>query len=93
MNDDLVLQDPAETLDHSIDWSDFLATDTVAASAWSVTPAGPTLSQESIGAAATSTACYLAGVALGQVYRLANQITTAAGRIAERSLTVRGWSE
>lgn len=91
MNGDLRLQDPQETLDHSLDWSDFLGTDTIATSTWSVSPTGPTLSNA---ANTTTTATvFMSGVSLRAIYALSNKIVTTAGRTAERSLTIRGFSE
>ena len=50
-------------------------------------PAGPTLSGERLGANVASV--FVAGAALGRVYRLTNQVSTLQGRTAERSVTLR----
>ncbi|MCH8037854.1 MAG: hypothetical protein IIC53_12145 [Proteobacteria bacterium] len=86
------LIDPDETLDYSCDWTAFLEdagspTDAIQTSAWSIVPAGPTLSGERLGANVASV--FVAGTALGRVYRLTNQISTLQGRTAERSVTLR----
>lgn len=91
---DLLLQDPAETLDHSFDWTDWLAGDTISMSTWKVSPqvAGvPTLSGQANTSQVTTT--FLAGVIFGQVYQLSNKIVTAAGRTGERSMTIQGFAE
>ena len=86
------LIDPDETLDYSCDWTPFLAdggspADTIVTSAWSVAPSGPVLSnQATSGALAT---VFVSGAQAGRVYRLTNRITTAQGRTADRSWTLR----
>ena len=84
------LIDPDETLDYSFNWSSFLAVDspadTIQSSNWYVSPAGPTLSNPSSAGAVTST--FISGTALGQVYVLTNRVVTAAGRTAEKSVTL-----
>lgn len=73
---------PNESLDYGFDWSAWLGTDTLATSTWTL-PTGLTA-----GAPAnttTGTTQYISGGALGQDYIVKNQITTAAGRTAERS--------
>lgn len=86
------LIDPDETLDYACDWTAFLADggspgDSIETSAWSIAPAGPVLANQSLsGALAT---VFVSGAQAGQVYRLSNRITTALGRTAERSWTLR----
>jgi hypothetical protein len=94
MSEAVRLQDPAETLDHTLDWSDWLATgDTIQASTWAISPTGPDISSTPDAFTTTTATVWLAGVAFGQLYTLANKVTTAAGRIGERSITVRGFVE
>ena len=86
------LIDPDETLDYACDWSAFLAdggspADSIQSSAWSVDPAGPTLSGASVAGAVARV--FVSGAEAGQVYRLTNSVTTTLGRIAERSWTLR----
>jgi hypothetical protein len=86
------LIDPDETLDYACDWSAFLAdggspADTIQTSVWTVEPTGPILSGATQSGAVTSV--FVAGAQAGQVYRLSNKVTTALGRIAERSWTLR----
>ena len=98
MNDDL-LQDPAATLDHSIDWTTWLAGDAIASpttnnSTWSVTPqtnGQPAITNPAVNGNVAS--CYLSGVTFGQIYQLTNKVVTVAGRTDQRSLTIRGYAE
>lgn len=104
MADDLLLQAPGETVDYAFDWTDWLAGDNIAArdatppgSTWSISPAGPTIEFDTIitpeGAdSQTQTACFVAGMTLGQVYRLTNTINTAGLRAGQRTLTIRCWA-
>lgn len=86
------LFDPDETLDYSCDWTAFLTDgdgtpDSIATSAWSVFPVGPSLSGATeAGGVAT---VFISDGQPGQIYRLTNRISTAAGRVAERSWTLR----
>lgn len=86
------LIDPGETLDYACDWGDFLADDgspgdTIQTSLWSVEPAGPALTGASVSGGVTRV--FLSGAQAGQVYRLTNTATTALGRTAEQSWTLR----
>ena len=83
--------DPDETLDYDLEWAktddSWLDTDTIASSSWAISPAGPTLTGE---ANTTTTATVFVGSAtLGETYRLTNTIITAAGRTADRTVTLR----
>lgn len=80
------LMDPADRLDWTHDWSDFLgAGDSIASRVWSIDPDdSPSLLSD-----ATSATVIVSGLSAGQVYHLAEKITTAAGYIAERGLTIR----
>ncbi len=86
------LKDPAAVLDYSIDWgAQYLAEgELLATSEWSVEPVEP--GGVSVAASSfepwTATVSAQGGIA-GHVYRLANRITTLAGRTDERSLTLR----
>lgn len=79
-------KDPDANLDYSVDWSDWLATgDTIASSVWTV-PTGLTegADNEALGIATV----YLSGGTAGSDYAVANKITTTAGRIDERTITI-----
>ena len=97
-----VLIDPDETLDYSLDWSEFLAdggspADVLLTSAWSITPQDdlspqrPLLDDRGIGdggspSAGTKTTVFVSNATYGRIYRLTNRVTTQAGRTAERSI-------
>ena len=92
------LQDPGEKLDYTFDWTNFLAEggspqDTIDAASWSIdpindgSPTEPAISSETISGVYTS--CFVNGMLEGDVYRLTCRATTAAGRIAEQSITIR----
>ncbi len=86
------LIDPDETLDYACNWDAFLAdggspADTIQDSAWSVDPSGPVLSGATRTGAVTQV--FVSGALAGQIYRLTNTVTTALGRVAERSWTLR----
>jgi len=72
-------------LDWTIDWSRFLAGDTIVTSIWSAVPADITLYETSTAIAGTSTTCWTKG---GTVtgYLITNRITTASGRITSATI-------
>ena len=79
-------KDPDANLDYSVDWSDWLVTgDNIASTLWTV-PAGLTKGAES--EADGICTIYLSGGTAGSDYEVACRITTAAGRIDERTITV-----
>jgi hypothetical protein len=81
-------KDPDATLDYVISWSSWLPTgDTIASAVWSV-PAGLTEADAS-SITTTTTTCWLSGGTVGEVYRVTCRITTAQGRIDDRSISLR----
>jgi len=80
---DSFVKDPADRLDYQIDWSAWLDADAIAASAWTV-PAG--LTEYAASNTTTLATVWLTGGAAGSEYLVTNQITTAGGRIAQRSI-------
>ena len=86
-----VKKDPAADLDYGFDWSAWLgATDTIAASTWTVpVESGLATHSPSISADGKITQVWLnGGVASSVVFAATNHITTTAGRQDERSLRV-----
>ena len=83
------VHDPDAKLDYTIDWSGFLGdSETISTSAWSVESGTATLSQESTSGAKTTVWVEGAsGDTKGQV-KLRNRITSSAGRIDDRTLTL-----
>jgi hypothetical protein len=80
------VKDPADNLDYSIDWRDQLAladaADTIAGVVWTVPPGLTAGLQIEAGGVATT---WLSGGTAGAEYVVACRITTAAGRVIERS--------
>lgn len=79
-------KDPDATLDYSIDWSKWLAGDTILTSEWSV-PTG--LTQVNVSNTTTKATVWLSGGSAGQSYTVTNRIITAGGRTDERSIIIR----
>lgn len=85
---DPFVKDPGDKLDYQVDYTDWLASDTISASSWSVTPSGPTLSGQSVNAEDTVATCWVEGGTHGREYRLTNAIETAGGRKKQKSITI-----
>lgn len=82
-----VEKDPQAKLDYGLDWSAWLGDDTITASDWVAEPAGLALSGFAHDKKKTSV--YAAGGQAGSAYLLRNQVSTAAGRIDERSIKLK----
>ena len=80
------LKDPHAVLDYTIDWTRWLAGDTIATSEWLV-PAELTLTAHTKTIA--STTVWLSGGTAGESYSVTNRISTDGGRTEDRSFTVR----
>ena len=80
-------KDPDAKLDFVIDWADWLATgDTISASTWTV-PSGITKESDTHGD--DTATIWISGGTARTDYTLTNKVTTAAGRIDERSIIIR----
>lgn len=77
------IKDPQAALDYAVDWVAWLAGDTIASVAWTVPP-GLTLDAQSH--TATVATVWLSGGTDGQVYAVTCGVTTAAGRVDERTI-------
>ena len=75
-------KDPDETLDYGADWSDPLAGDTIALSAFTV-PTG--LTKQSEANTTTTATVWLTGGTLGANYEILNRVTTSGGRIMDQT--------
>jgi len=88
----LLLKDPQAVLDYSIDWgAEYLGDgELLATSDWSVVPDEPDgiIIVGTAFDASTSTVKAGGGVA-GRLYSVVNRITTASGRVDERSIVIR----
>lgn len=78
-------KDPDANLDYQVDWSSWLGLDTIQASVW-VVPAGLTNTAETN--TTTTATVWLSGGKKGVTYTVVNRITTAAGRVDDRAITV-----
>lgn len=81
------VKDPDATLDWRWDWSEWLADGEVIIASTMTVSAGLVMDSNSF--SATSTTVWLSGGTAGQPYSVANRITTSAGRIDERTITIR----
>lgn len=85
-----IAKDPAAVLDYAVDWNApgeaWLGTDTIASVVWTV---GTGLTQDSYTNTDTTATVWLSGGTPGETYSVACKITTAAGRIDERTFRVK----
>jgi len=79
------IKDPQSNLDYQIDWTAWLAGDTISASSWSA-GAGITVGANTHTDAVATV--WLSGGSAGSSYVVTNQITTTSGRIDERAITI-----
>lgn len=85
-----VIQSPTEKLDWHENWSDFMgAGDDILSSSWSISPQGPTLSNESLEASTFISTVFVSELELGVSYQLRNTIVTNFGREASREIVIR----
>jgi hypothetical protein len=83
-----VLKDPAAKLDYGVNWAPWLAVgETITASTWTV-DTGLTVTTPAASFTGTATTVWLLGGTVGTTYKAVNQVTTSAGRIDERTLTI-----
>ena len=84
------LKDPQSRVDYAMDWSGDLGAQTIAESAWSISP-------EEAGGVVVDSASFdnnrstarLSGGVIGHVYQIGNRVTLSDGRIDERSILLR----
>ena len=80
------IKDPDSVLDYVMDWSLWLAGDTIDTSTWSTPDAGITIDSDTN--STVSATVWLSGGVLGETHRLVNRITTTGLRTAERTITI-----
>lgn len=78
-------KDPQADLDYVIDWSDWLAGDTLNTSAWAVASGDVTLHDPAI--VGDLTRVWVTGGTAGTIARITNSIVTTGGRDEDRTLT------
>lgn len=79
-------KDPQSTLDYAVDWTAWLAGDTIDHSIWIVPDGLNRVSEAKTGTVAT---LWLSGGMLGETYEVANRIVTTGGRTVVRTFSVR----
>lgn len=81
-------KDPNATLDYTFDWSAYLAgiVDTIASVTWILTTGITKVSQQNTNTTAT---CFISGGTTGNTETLTCRITTAGGRIDDRSIQIK----
>lgn len=80
------VKDHDATLDYGIDWEPFLNGDLLTGSSWAV-PGG--ITQVTASFTTTTTTVWLSGGTIGSIYTITNHVSTALGRIDERSIDIR----
>lgn len=86
------LKDPNAVLDYLFDWgADYLGDgDLIAASEWSIEPDEPDgISVVGSDFAPSTSTVKVGGGIAGRIYRVVNKVTTACGRVDERSIVIR----
>jgi hypothetical protein len=78
-------KDPDATLDYSVDWSEWLSGDTIVSSEWFAEPGITIVRASNTTQIAT---VWLSNGSNRAFYIVTNRITTAAGRIDERSIKI-----
>lgn len=79
-------KDPDETLDYTVDWAEFLGADTIHSVSWTV-PAG--ITSDHVTFDDTSATIWLVGGTVGVRYTIGCRITSHAGRIGDRTFTIK----
>ena len=82
---DIFIKDPDAVLDYTINWTAWLAGDTISASTWTV-PAGLTKDSDAFGDSTVT--IWLSSGTVDTTYEIINHITTAAGREEDKTLTI-----
>lgn len=81
-------KDPDSTLDYQFDWgTEWLGTDTITDSDFTVTP--DTITIETTTNTTNTATVWLSGGVVGTVYSIKNRITTASGRVDERTIKLK----
>ena len=83
-----VLQDPDETLTHSVDWVSWLLSgDTISSGSWAITPTGPTVVD--LGESGTVVSADVSGCTRGVIYRLTCDMISNDGETGQQSIAIR----
>ena len=82
---DTLPKDPNSVIDFVMDWSDWLGSDTISSSDWTVTTG---LTEDSDAYTTTTATIWVSGGEAGTTYTLTNRIVTSSGRTADRTFYV-----
>lgn len=80
-------KDPDDTVDYSVDWSQWLESDTIQSSTWTL-PAGITLGPIGSSNTTTKATVWLTGGTADNDYVVTNRIVTVGGRTKDRSILI-----
>ena len=80
-------KDPDARLDYTIDWTQWLGTDTIIGSGWTLS--SPEISMENGSNTHTTATIWLLRGVVGQVYTVTNYITTTLGRMQDQSFRLK----
>ena len=78
-------KDPEAVKDYTLDWSDWLGTDTISSCTW-IVPTG--IVKDSSGNTSTLTTIWLSGGTAGKRYKVYAKIVTAQGRTEVRGIEI-----
>lgn len=79
------VKDPDAILDYTIDWLNWLCSDTIVTGTW-VVPSGITRVTDTI--TTTTATIWLSGGTVGKSYNLVNKINTSGGRADNRTISL-----
>lgn len=79
------IKDPDATLDYEIDWTDWLNGDEISSMSYTA-DTGLTVETAMCTETTTSSILWVSGGTLGESYEVVCRVTTAAGRIDDRTL-------
>ena len=79
------IKDPDAVLDYTVDWSDWLGSDTIQTSAW-IVPTG--ITEDSNSNTTTTATIWLSGGTRGKKYEIVNRIVTAGSRTDDRTIEI-----
>lgn len=86
MGENTFEKDPNAVLDYTVDWEDWLGSDTIATSTWPVVPAG--ITEDSTSNTTTEATIWLSGGTAGVTYTLVNRIVTVGLRTDDRTIYI-----
>jgi len=85
----IFVKDPNAILDYYVDWTAWLAGDTIVASSWCVMPASLAVDSDAIMVGLKKTVVWLSGGVAGATYQAVNHIETASGREDDRTIMIK----